>query len=149
MNKKLIYLTLGIFFSVTGLCYSQVASLKILIKGFQHTSGNVFVGLYNKPSGFASEDTYMNFSGLILSKDVWIVFDSIPKGTYAIAIIHDENNNQKLDQGEFGIPVEGYGFSNDARGILGPPDFRTAMFSFSGTSDKTIIINLIYPKKKL
>jgi uncharacterized protein (DUF2141 family) len=123
------------------------ATLKIWIKGFRSLKGSVFVGLYNKPQGFATENAYRNFSYEITGTEMWVAFDSLVKGSYAIAIIHDENNNHKLDQGEMGIPVEGYGFSNDARGLFGPPDFRLAMFYFAGTATKTVVINLLYPKK--
>jgi uncharacterized protein (DUF2141 family) len=123
------------------------AALKVWIKAFRSLKGSVFVGLYNKPQGFASQNAFRAFSYEISGTEMWVTFDSLAKGSYAAAIIHDENNNQKLDQGEMGIPVEGYGFSNDARGLFGPPDFRLAMFYFSGTADKTIVINLLYPKK--
>jgi uncharacterized protein (DUF2141 family) len=126
---------------------SPMAALKIWIKGFKSLRGSVFVGLYNKPQGFASEKAYRNFSFEITGTEMWVTFDSLVKGSYAVAVIHDENNNRKLDQGEMGIPTEGYGFSNDAKGMFGPPDFRLAMFYFSATGDKTIIINLLYPKK--
>lgn len=123
------------------------ATLKIWIKGFHSLKGSVFVGLYNRPQGFATENAFKNFSYDITGAEMWVAFDSLAKGNYAIAIIHDENNNHKLDQGEMGIPVEGYGFSNDARGLFGPPDFRLAMFYFAGTTTKTVVINLLYPKK--
>ena len=61
-------------------------------------------------------------------------FEDIPPGTYALAVIHDENSNGKLDTNWLGIPTEGYGFSNDARGLLGPPTFLAASFSYNGRS---------------
>ncbi len=126
---------------------AQTASLKIWVKGFKNVKGSVFVGLYNKPQGFASENAFRNFSYEISGPEICVTFDTLSKGNYAVAVIHDENNNHKLDQGEMGIPTEGYGFSNDARGLFGPPDFRLAMFYFAATADKSIIINLLYPKK--
>lgn len=149
MTKRFSFILFLVLSSIliSNLSLAQAANLKIWIKGFHNTKGTVFVGMYNKPQGFASENTYRNFSKEINGTEMWITFDSLVKGSYALAIIHDENNNQKLDQGEMGIPVEGYGFSNDARGVFGPPDFRLAVFYFSGTSDKSIIVNLFYPKK--
>jgi uncharacterized protein (DUF2141 family) len=41
-------------------------------------------------------------------------------------VIHDENDNGKLDSGTFGIPREGFGFGNDAMGTFGPPSFKKA-----------------------
>jgi uncharacterized protein (DUF2141 family) len=61
-------------------------------------------------------------------------FEDIPPGTYAMAVIHDENMNGKLDTNRLGIPREGYGFSNDAKGWLGPPSFSAASFRYDGRS---------------
>ncbi len=54
--------------------------------------------------------------------------DSLQAGNYAIRYYHDKNNNGELDTGAFGIPKEGYGFSNNARGFMGPPDLEDMIF---------------------
>jgi uncharacterized protein (DUF2141 family) len=56
------------------------------------------------------------------------------QNTYALAVIHDEDSNGKLNTNWLGIPTEGYGFSNDARALLGPPTFSAASFSYDGRS---------------
>ena len=59
-------------------------------------------------------------------------FSQIEPGTYAVSVFHDENSNGKLDTNFLGIPREGVGASNDARGHMGPPKFDAAHFQFSG-----------------
>ena len=59
-------------------------------------------------------------------------FEDIPPGTYATAVIHDENMNGKLDTNRIGIPTEGYGFSNGAHALLGAPSFSAASFRHDG-----------------
>jgi uncharacterized protein (DUF2141 family) len=59
-------------------------------------------------------------------------FEDIPPGTYALAAIHDENMNGKLDANWLGAPTEGYGFSNDAKALLGAPSFSAARFRYDG-----------------
>jgi uncharacterized protein (DUF2141 family) len=61
-----------------------------------------------------------------------------------VASYHDENDNGKLDTNAFGLPTEGYGFSNDAQGTLGPPSYTQAAFDFDGKSDKAIRFSLNY-----
>ena len=53
-------------------------------------------------------------------------------GVYAVGMLHDENNNGKMDTDMLGIPKEGYGASNDARGSFGPPSVNDARFSYAG-----------------
>lgn len=59
-------------------------------------------------------------------------FTPIPKGIYAVACIHDENGNGKLDTNFLGIPTEGFVVSNEAKGFMSAPSFKAARFSFSG-----------------
>jgi uncharacterized protein (DUF2141 family) len=59
-------------------------------------------------------------------------FLDLQPGTYALAVIHDENMNGKLDTNEVRIPTEGYGFSNDASALMGAPSFNAASFPYDG-----------------
>lgn len=54
-------------------------------------------------------------------------FEGLPQGGYALAVIHDENDNAKLDTFA-GIPREGFGFSRNPRIGFGPPRFKAARF---------------------
>lgn len=57
----------------------------------------------------------------------------VPAGTYAIAVYHDVNNDGKLNLVPFvKLPLEPYGFSNDARGQFGAPSFASASFEVDG-----------------
>jgi uncharacterized protein (DUF2141 family) len=64
-----------------------------------------------------------------------IHFDGLPHGNYAVAVIHDENNNHKLDTFA-GIPREGFGFSRNPSVTFGPPRFAAARFTLSSDADR-------------
>lgn len=53
-------------------------------------------------------------------------FTGLAQGVWAFAFIHDANDDGELDTNLFGVPTEGYGFSRDASGTFGPPDFEEA-----------------------
>ena len=55
------------------------------------------------------------------------LLEQLPFGYYAVKLYHDENQNKKLDKNFFGIPTEGYGFSNDPSSI-GVPSYEKARF---------------------
>jgi uncharacterized protein (DUF2141 family) len=63
----------------------------------------------------------------------WTLPD-VPYGTYAVALYHDQNGNDELDTNFLGRPQEPYGFSKNARGTMGPPDFEEAAFTLSSDS---------------
>lgn len=56
-----------------------------------------------------------------------IRFSGIMPGKYAIAIVHDENRNNKMDLALF-LPKEGFAFSRNPAIGMGPPKFASASF---------------------
>lgn len=72
-----------------------------------------------------------------------VLIEHLPPGDYAAQVFHDENANDEVDRGIFGIPKEGVGFSRDARIGLGPPKWRDATFSH-GAQAQTIRLALRY-----
>lgn len=63
---------------------------------------------------------------------VLCAFDKVRPGTYGLSAFHDRNSNGKLDTNFLGMPTEDYCASNNARGVLGPPSFDDAKFTFRG-----------------
>lgn len=57
-------------------------------------------------------------------------FRDLPRGNYALSIIHDENGNGKLDTFAK-IPREGFGFSGNPPIRFGPPKFAEARFALA------------------
>src|SRR3546814_9091921 len=58
-------------------------------------------------------------------------------GTYAIAVVHDENSNNKMDKAIF-VPTEGFGFSRNPTITVGPPSFTSASFPVAGDMRQSI-----------
>lgn len=76
----------------------------------------------------------------VRAKDAVARFAGLPAGQYALAIVHDENGNNKLDTFA-GIPKEGIGFSRNPSFSFGPPRFSQAVFvaQGAGTSQRVKI----------
>mgnify|MGYP005995189141 CR=1 FL=1 len=77
---------------------------------------------------------------------VTIVFNDVEPGEYAVALLHDENGNGKVDKALF-IPTEGFGFSRDAKLRLGPPRFSAAAFTVSDEGPVYQTIRMRYLKR--
>lgn len=95
--------------------------------------GVVRCALYATPEDYMKK-SFRETVGAVSGGRAVCVFSHISSGTYSMAAFHDENNNDKLDTGIFGIPVEGFCTSNNAKGTLGPPKYKDAAFSFSGSA---------------
>lgn len=52
-------------------------------------------------------------------------FANVPPGDYVLMVMHDENNNNKVDT-FVGIPREGVGFSRNPAMTFGPPKWDAA-----------------------
>jgi uncharacterized protein (DUF2141 family) len=110
-------------------------TLTVVIDGIEDVRGHLMLVVNdkeNKPVAWKSEK--------IEGETITLVFDSIPVGEYAISAYQDENDNRKLDTGVFGIPKEKYGFSNNARGTMGPPAFEKLLFKVEEDTEINITL---------
>lgn len=73
------------------------------------------------------------------SGKVEIRFTGVKPGQYAIALLHDENNNGKADRAMGMMPKEGYGFSRDAPVKMAPPKFTDAVFALGAGATRMTI----------
>ena len=118
--------------------------LRVTVTGVQGDKGDMLIGVYNTDNGsFADTSKYYKKATVSIDGEtVSTTFKELPNGVYAVAAIHDENQNKKIDKNFFGMPTEGYGFSNNIR-----PMFRGASFEeskFELDSDKKIVIEMGY-----
>ena len=74
---------------------------------------------------------------------VTFTFDRVKPGRYAIALLHDENGNNRADRALGMMPREGFGFSRDAKVRMGPPRFDEAMFEVR-ENERRLAIHMRY-----
>ena len=113
--------------------------LTIVVDGIENLKGHLMVGVYAKENFMKSAPQYGQIVK-VESETITIELESIKQGEYAISLYQDENDNQKLDTGAYGIPTEKYGFSNNATSEMGPPKFDDCKFSME--EDMVIYITL-------
>jgi uncharacterized protein (DUF2141 family) len=117
--------------------FGQCPGIRVKILDIRNSTGTVACALFESRAGFPTEflNSATNVMVIKIRKaQALCTFEDIPPGTYAIGVIHDENTNGKLDANLFGVPTEGYGFSNNARALLGPPSFSAASFPYDGSA---------------
>lgn len=130
-----------------GIALAQAAcpGIHVKILDIRNSAGAVACALFESSLGFPTEYLHAATNIMIIKvrdQQARCDFEDIPPGTYALAVVHDENMNGKLDVNWLGIPIEGYGFSNDAKALLGAPSFSAASFPYNGRNlDLTIGLN--------
>jgi uncharacterized protein (DUF2141 family) len=129
---------LGLFYYLSALSlllYSlplSAAVLQVSITGIDVAAGgHIMVGVYESETTFLKDNGRVAEAMLAVAdaqKDrVVAIFNQLTLNKkYAVAVYHDVNDNKKLDKNFWGIPKEGYGFTNNARGTFGSPSFDDA-----------------------
>lgn len=142
------YLTLIIFPILLFMLFTSLTnqadktfSLTINVEKLRNSEGKVQFALYNKEGSIPDENFkkyYKISKANIVNGLSTITFHDIPQGKYAVSILHDENNNGKIDKG-FILPIEGIGFSNfKTINIANRPNFIKASFMLQ----KNTVINI-------
>ncbi|MFT5859710.1 MAG: hypothetical protein ACI865_001814 [Flavobacteriaceae bacterium] len=118
-------------------------SLKVKVFHLRNAKGTLQFTLYNKDGTIPDEKFkkyYRQQTAEINNHSSYVTFKNLPKGKYAVSILHDENENGKIDKGWI-MPVEGIGFSNfSSIGFTNRPNFKKASFYLGSNTTKSVKI---------
>ena len=131
---------------VPAIAQQPVGKITVQVNGFSSDDGKARLLLFSS----AEKEFYPQDKDKCLRKHivsiknnkVLFTFDNLPYGDYAVSVHHDEDNNGKVNTNILGIPNEGLGASNDAKGFIGPPSFEKAKVSLN-KEQINITINLV------
>lgn len=111
------------------------ADVVIAVSNLRNMRGTVRVCMTNNPRRFprCNDDAGSHRLVVAANAAATVRFHNVAPGTYAIALLHDENDNGRADRALSMIPREGFGFSRDAPVRMGPPDFEDAAITVTST----------------
>ncbi len=120
-------------------------NLVVNIDGFRNSKGAAGGTLFKSSDGWPENNNkaYRLTDSPINGNRATLHFDHLAAGRYAVAVIHDENSNKKLDRNFLGVPKEGFGFANNPHVGLSAPSFEAAAIQV-GCPETVIQIHLIY-----
>ena len=109
--------------------------IMVHVDGMKSAKGTLTAALYDdNERNFLRKGSRIAKEREPASEDTVVVCMPAPgPGEYAIALYHDDNANRKFDRNWYGKPKEGWAFSNNAKGRLGPPSYKSAAFKVEGT----------------
>lgn len=138
--KQLIIITFLLFASLL-----KAQSIKININGIREKDGNIRLVFYKDSKSFDEEKAFLIkevSKSTLVNGHVTVTYTDIKPGTYGIAILDDENQNDKMDYGMI-LPKEGFGFSNYYHTGMTRPKFESFDFVLD-KKDITVEIKLRY-----
>ena len=121
--------------------------LLVTVTGLRNNKGHVAASLFNSDKGFPDEDKHAVARQIATIKDrtASLVFNDLTPGNYGVALLHDENKNDKMDSNRFGFPREGYGVSNNPKPSRRSPKFSDARFTVSPSNkEQAVEIKIVY-----
>ena len=120
---------------------AEEKKLTVEITNVTSEEGQIILAIYNSSENY---DKRIAFEEVKLKPEMGsVIFETnVPDGEYLVMLVHDVNNNGKLDTSFIGMPKEPVGLSNyDGKGI--PGKFKKHKFSVNENTE------IIIPLKKI
>jgi uncharacterized protein (DUF2141 family) len=119
---------------------AQKHTINIKLNNLSSKKGQLLISIFNKESGFP-ENNKAAYSTLVFKEPLRSNLSLfLPSGSYAFAIVHDKNSNNKMDKNMFGAPTEAYGVSLNKTYLLKAPEFEENKFTL--VKDTSLVITL-------
>ena len=112
-----------------------LGDITVVVTNLRSTDGDVLISLYDKAEGFPKDRDAIVRAAAVPPDDsgqVTAIFEDLPHGEYAIAVLHDEDGSRGMTFGRFHLPKEGYCFSNNVKVRFKPPKFKKTKFTLDG-----------------
>ncbi len=116
---------------VSSSCSASAAdgALVVTISDIRNPGGHLLVSVESSAQGWDGDGESVAVARIAAQPgDVVQRFEDLPPGSYAVQVMHDENDNGKLDSNFIGIPSEGYGFSQNPS-VMRRATFEEARFA--------------------
>jgi uncharacterized protein (DUF2141 family) len=129
--SKTKYVQYGLFMSMLSpaLALAELPGVRVLASNLSPAAGTAEITLFNSAESFLKEPYFQQSGKVDEDGSFQAEFVDLPDGEYAVVVVHDANDNGKLDRGFLGFGGESYGYSNQAHSWFGRPDFEDAKFT--------------------
>ena len=140
-NRSIVSLALALAAALAVAAPAAAAGLTVKLHGLRAQTGLVKVAVVDSQAAWDGKAAPVRADGApAQGEEAAFSFQDLKPGEYAVMITHDENGNGKLDTNVMGMPLEGYGFSNNPQ-VMRKPTWDEARFTV-GDGDVAIDVDL-------
>ncbi len=121
-------------------------AVTVNVTNIQSDKGTIYIAFFDSSKDFPNHnhDEQLHLKKIKPVKgSIEFTFNDIKNGTYAIAVYHDINNNNKLNKNFFGIPKEPFAFSKNISHSFSAPTFDECKFKLEN-KNLNLTIKLIH-----
>ncbi|MFN8829846.1 MAG: DUF2141 domain-containing protein [Labrys sp. (in: a-proteobacteria)] len=119
-------------------------TLRVEVASFRNAKGTLNCRLFNDAASFPDGEGVRTVRARIDGTQAACVFVGLAPGAYAVAVVHDEDGNGRLDRNFVGIPSEGYGVSNNRTYAMASPKWDESRFTLAAREALVLRISLRY-----
>jgi uncharacterized protein (DUF2141 family) len=110
----------------------DTAPLTVTITDLRSRKGQLVFGVFRTHDGFPNVEKKSIYWEVKDADATELTFTTrLPPGRYAASVLHDENRSGDMDRGVAGIPLEGYGVTNNPKPRLRAATFKEATFTLT------------------
>ena len=128
-------------FALSPACAAPLSTLIVKVEKVSPRGGNVRVALYDAQTYPGDHDPVADKVVPAVTGETIVTLEKLKPGIYAVKMFQDYNKNGEFDMSWIGLPLEKYGFSNDASPTFSEPSFDATRFELEPGAN-TITIHL-------
>ena len=118
---------------------TQAADLTVTVTDIRASTGTIRIAVVNSEAAWNNEAAPVVRKAIVVSgKEATFQFPGLPPGQYAVQVRHDENDNGKFDTNFVGLPIEGYGFSNNPQ-VMRRANYDEARFDLAADGGSVVV----------
>ena len=138
MGRRKTGLGMAVLAAATGAAMAMAQTVAIEVSGLRSDKGVLRAAICTRAEFLSPSCSH---SGEAPAAAGRLTIDGVVPGTWAVQVFHDEDGDGDLDRRGL-RPLEGMGFSRDARMRFGPPRFEDAAFGLIG--DARVVLTMRY-----
>lgn len=142
MRRALAFAAILAFAPVLAGAQGEAAdgSLTIVFDGISKREGVVLCAVFDSKATYdANTGPVRTLTPSASGGDFSVTLAGLKPGVYAVKSFHDRDGDGKMRFNPLGMPLEPYGFSNNARAPFGPPSWRRASFEIKPGGNSQVI----------
>jgi uncharacterized protein (DUF2141 family) len=145
MIRKISFINLILLIVFPAMTLSA-QNMEVVITGIRSPEGQMAIGIFTDNESFQQEKALIEkkFEKADITNGEMRVQFSLDPGTYAFALLDDENSNGRMEYNFLGMPKEGFGFSDYYHTGFSKPKFSSFRFTLSEGQAKLVTVRIRY-----
>jgi len=142
-KNRYFFLVFAILF---GSAIIKAQNTEVTFSGIRSSNGQIRLEVFIDEEGFENEKSVAikHYKKINLINGTFTVKLNLPPGTYGLALLDDENNDDKMNYSFVGWPKEGFGFSNYYLTGLFKPKFEVFKFTVINGQNQNVHMKIRY-----